>query len=104
MSMISKATKLYNNNGSFVSPIYTFFLAEAKLFTRQFEVQIGKGTLNILSIKEKCPLQREINTYPSISSFIDRVFSFFQRKKYGSNPSEMDIKVVIPLPTQLMIT
>ena len=31
----------------------------------------------------------------SISSSTDRVFSVFRQEKYGSNPSEMDIKVII---------
>ena len=40
------------------------------------------------------------NTPPSNSSFTDRVFSTFRRKKYGSDPSEIDITVVIPALTQ----
>ena len=70
------------------------------MFTRQFKVQIGKSTLIILSIREKCRLFREKNTSPSIYSFIDRVFSISQQEKNGSNPLEMDIEVVIPAPTQ----
>ena len=50
--------------------------------------------------RERCRLWREINTLPSISSFTDHVFSIFRRKKYGSDLSEMDIKIVIPAPTQ----
>ena len=42
---------------------------------------------------------REINTLPSISSLTDRVFSIFRQKEVQSDPSEMDIKVVIPAPT-----
>ena len=42
---------------------------------------------------------REINILPSISSLTDRVFSIFRQKKVRSDPSEMDIKVVIPAPT-----
>ena len=37
---------------------------------------------------------------PSTSSFTDRVFSIYRQKSYGSDPSELDIKVVIPAPTQ----
>ena len=70
---------------------------EAKMLTRQFKVQLGKSTLIILSTKEKCPFWREKNTSPSIFSFIDHVFSISRPKKYGS---EIDIKVVIPEPTQ----
>ena len=40
------------------------------------------------------------NTFPSTSSPIDRDFFNFRQKKYGTNPSEMDIKVLIPAPTQ----
>ena len=70
------------------------------MFTRQIKVQIGKSTLIKLFIKEKgCRLWREINTFPSISSLTDRVFSIFRQKKVRSDPSEMDIKMVIPAPT-----
>ena len=41
-----------------------------------------------------------MNNFPSISSFTDRVFSIFRRKIYGSDQSEMNIKVIIPAPTQ----
>ena len=50
--------------------------------------------------RERCRLWREINTLPSISSLTDCVFSIFRQKKVWSDPSEMDIKVVIPAPTQ----
>ena len=78
---IPKDYNLYYNISTFVSPIYTFSLAgNIIVYTRQFKVQIGKSTLNILSIKEKCLLWREINTSPSISSSMDRVFSIFRQK------------------------
>ena len=38
-------------------------------------------------------------TFPSISFVIGRVLSFFRRKLYGYNPSEMYIKVIFPAPT-----
>ena len=47
--------------------------------------------------RERCRLWREKNTFPSISSLTDRVFSIFRQKKVRSGPSEMDIKVVIPV-------
>ena len=50
--------------------------------------------------REGCRLWREINTLPSIFSLTDGVFSIFWQKKVRSDPSEMDIKVVIPAPTQ----
>ena len=68
------------------------------------KVQILKKTFIKLSMKEKWQIWREINTSPSISSFIDRVFSIFRQKNYGSNPSKMDIKVVISASTQKIIT
>ena len=49
---------------------------------------------------KRCRLWREINTLPSLSSLTDRVLSIFRQKKVRSDPSEMDIKVVIPAPTQ----
>ena len=44
------------------------------------------------TLGEKTPLRPFL-------SFIDRAFSFF-RQKNGRNPSETDITVVIPAPTQ----
>ena len=70
------------------------------MFTRQLKVQIGKSSLFIISIKEKGRFWREMDTAPSVSSYIDRVFSESRGKKYGSNPSEEDIKVVTPAPTK----
>ena len=71
------------------------------MFTRQIKVQIGKSTLTILFFKEKgCRLWREINTLQSISSLTDRVFPIIRQEKVQSDPSKMDIKVVIPAPTQ----
>ena len=67
----------------FISPIYTFSF-----------------TPTIKITKETCRLWRETNTIPFISSFTDRVFSIVRRKMYGSNPSQMDTKVLIPAPTQ----
>ena len=98
--LFSQATIFYNHNCTFISPIYTFPWRETELFTRQIKVQIGKSTLIILFTKEKCRLWREINTFPSISFLTDRVLSIFRQKRVRSDPSEMDIKVVIPAPTQ----
>ena len=55
---------------------------------------------HIICQREKCRLWREINTFPSISSLTDRVFSIFRQEEVRSDPSKMDIKVFIPLPTQ----
>ena len=73
---------------------------ETYLFTQQFQVQIRKSALIIIFIKEKCRLWRETNTFPSIYSLTDRVFSIFRQKIYVSNPSEMNIKMLIPAPTR----
>ena len=44
--------------------------------------KIGKSTLIIILIKGKgSRLWRELNTFPSISSFTDRVFSIFRQEK-----------------------
>ena len=48
----------------------------------------------------KLRLRREKNTFPPISSLIDLVLSIFRRQMNGSNPSEIDIKLLIPAPTQ----
>ena len=102
---IPKGNNLYNTDCTFSSPIYTFPWRETYLLTRQIKVQIGKSTLIILFIKEKgCRLWREINTLPSISSLTDSVFPTFRNENVRSDPSEMDIKVVIPAPTQYMKT
>ena len=45
------------------------------------------------------PILAEIDTFPSIYFLIGRVLSIFRRKMDGRNPSEMDIKVLIPAPT-----
>ena len=54
-STIPKGYNLYNNNCTFISPIYTFPWRETELFTRQIKVQIGKSTLIILFIKAEMP-------------------------------------------------
>ena len=41
------------------------------------------------------------NTLPAISSLLGRVLSIFRRKTHGPHLSEMDIKVLIPVPTFL---
>ena len=38
--------------------------------------------------------------FSSISSFTDGVFSMFRQKQYEFKPSEKDIKVLVPAPTQ----
>ena len=59
--------------------------------THQFKVQMGKSTLIMSSIKQKCQLWREINTSPAIfflqgpnlSTEIVRVQSVRNRRQSG---------------------
>ena len=60
--------------------LYILIGGKHNFFTSQFEVQLAKSTLIILFTREKCQLWQEKNTFPSISSFIDRVFSIFRQK------------------------
>ena len=52
---IPKSYNIYKNSSTFVFPIYTVPWRKTLLFTRQINVQIGKSTLIILSIKRKTP-------------------------------------------------
>ena len=70
------------------------------MFTRQVKVQKMEKYFNHNDYKGNMPTLAEINNFSSISSFTDRVFSIFRRKVYGSDQSEMGIKVIIPAPTQ----
>ena len=96
-STIPKGYSLYNNSSTFVCPIYTFPWRKTKLLKRQINEQIGKSTLIILSIKGKMPTLAG-NKHLSVHLFLHGTRSFlsFDRKKQGSNPTEMDIKVVTP--------
>ena len=55
---------------------------------------------NYIYYKEKMPTLARKKTFPSFSSVIGRFFYIFRSKKYGPNPSEMDIKDLTPAPTQ----
>ena len=84
---------------SFNSPIYTFSWRETQMRTRQINVQIGRSTLQVITSKFKCRLWREINNI-SIYLIPHRTCLFqFWQKMIGPNPSEMAIKVSIPVPT-----
>ena len=64
------------------------------------QVKIQNSEKNHVEItKQKCPLRREITTFPSVSIPIGRFTSIFRRKLDVPNPSEVDIKVLFPLPT-----
>ena len=79
---------------------------EAGLFRSQTTQNCGqevgphKYFYHIIYQREGCRLWRGINTLPSPFSLTDRVFPIFRQEKVRSGPSEMDIKVVIPAPTQ----
>ena len=96
----TESYNFYNNNCTFIAPIYSFPWRETYLFTRQIKVQIGKSTIIILSIKGEMP-NLAGNKHLSIHFFLHgpRLFHF-STEKNGSDPSEMDIKMVIPTPTQ----
>ena len=96
-----KTRNLCINNSTFVSPIYTIPWRETKLFTRPFKVQKGEKYLNHIIYKGKMPTLAG-NKHLSIHFFLHRpsLLPFFDKKKYGPNLSETDIKVVIPAPTQ----
>ena len=84
-----------------MSPTWAFSLAGNRIVYTPSQGTNREKNFNQINYKDKrCRLWREINTFPSISSLLGCVFSFFQRKKYEPNPSEMDIKLLIPAPTQ----
>ena len=67
--------------------------------TRQVKAQIRKSTLIILFTKEKMPTLAG-NKHSSIHFFPHGPRPFHLRqKRYRSDPSEMNLKVVIPAPT-----
>ena len=95
-----KGYNLYNNNYTFFSAIYTFPWRENIIVYTPDEGKNREKYFNHnIYQREGCRLWREINTLLSISSLTDRVLSIFRQKKVRSDPSEMDIKVVIPAPT-----
>ena len=100
---VPKATKINNNNNNnktSISPSYTFSLAGKIIVYTPIQGTKREKYFNLIIYRGKMPTLAGKNTSPSISSFINRVFSTFRRKKYGSTPSQMDTKVVIPTLTQ----
>ena len=89
---------IYKSN--FVSPIHTFSLAGNIIDNSPIQGTNRGEYFNQIIYKGKVPTVAGLNTLPSISSFIDRVFSIFRQKMYGFNPSEMYTKVLIPAPPQ----
>ena len=51
------------------------------------------------TLKWKCHLWREIDTFPAVLFPLPRVLSIFRQKMDGFNLLEMDIEVFIPAPT-----
>ena len=64
------------------------------MFTRQVKVQSRQKYFSHNNNKGK------LKSFPSTSFFTDCVFSIFRRKLYGYDQSELDIKLLIPAPTQ----
>ena len=86
--------------GTSISGIYTFSLAgNIIVCTPSQGSNREKYSRNKQHQRLKCQLWREINTFPSISSLIGRVFPIFRRKMDGHNPCETDIKVLISAMT-----
>ena len=99
--VIQYSATFRNINSTFISPIYTFSLAGNIVVYTPSKGTNREKYFNHINYKDKrCLLWREIYTIPSISSLIGRVFSIIRGKKHEPNPSELDIKVLIPAPTQ----
>ena len=99
INTVPKATKLFNNIGTFVCPIYTFSLAGNITVYTPIQGTNRKKYFNYIIYKGKMPTLAW-NKHLSVHFFLHRPHLFhLLAKKYGSNPSAMDIKVVIPSPT-----
>ena len=83
---------------------FHFLLGGKPNFTCQVKVEIEKNTFFIDTLKWKCQLWQERNTFPSIFSLIGRVFTFIRQKIDAPDPSELDIKMLIPAPTYYLQT
>ena len=85
--------------GTFISPNYTFSLAgNIFIYTPSQGTNREKYFYKMQHQRLKCRFWCEINTFPSISSFIGRVLSI-RRKMDGPNSSQLDIKVLKRAPT-----
>ena len=81
MNTIPKATFLLNIFSTFVSPIYTFSMSESTIVHTPIQITNGEKYLNHIFLKKgKYRRCRELNTSPSISSFIDRVLCILRQK------------------------
>ena len=87
----------------FVSPIYAFSLAGNVFVYTPSQSKNREKYFSHNNYKENCQCWRGINIFPAISSPIERIFCIFRSNMKGSNPSEMDMKVLILAPTQYKI-
>ena len=71
-------------NSTFVPSIYTFTLAgNIIVYTPIRGTSMEEYFNHIIYKRKKFRFWRKINKFPSISSFIDRVFSIFRQKSRG---------------------
>ena len=96
-STILECDKLYNNNSTFISPIYTFPWRETYLFARQIKVQQEKSTLIILFKKEKMQTFAG-NKYPSVHFCLHepRLLHLLTEKSTGPNRRKWTSKWLFP--------
>ena len=104
INTVPKATKVYNINSTFVSPIYIFSLAgNIIVYTPNQDTVREKYFIHII-YKGKMPnLAGKKQLSVNIFLHGPRLLSI-SAEKYGSNMSEMDTKLSIPAPTQWIIT
>ena len=92
--VIRYSAKFHNDNSTLISRIYIFYLAGNIVLYTPSQGTKREKYINHINYKGTGGwLQREIITFPSISSLIGCVFSIFQRKKHEPNPSETDINI-----------
>ena len=104
-STIPKACNLYNNKSNFVSPIYTFSLAGNIIVYTPNQGENREKYFNHINYQGKTPTLTG-NKHPSVHFFFHRprLFHLSRKKMQRSSPSEVEIKLAIPAPTQLMKT
>ena len=96
-STIKRSRNLSFYNSTFVSPIHTFSLAWNIIVYTPFQGTNKKKYFNNIIYKWKLPTLAG-NKHLSVHFPFHRHCLF--HLSYGSNPSEVDIKVVLPVPTQ----
>ena len=102
MNTVPKATKTYNFSSTFVPPIYTFLLTGTIFVYRPLHGTIKNGILFNTFMGEMPTLV--VKLHLSVLFFLPIPHLFYlSTEKNGCNPSETDIKMVIPAPTQQII-